>query len=203
MKQHSLDTVNHYMTYVARATMIIPVVVIVTGVALYLMKNIEKARVEDAQSVVSQAAPAPAEVPAKTKTQSIDLKGPTICSFTSPDISTSMKIKDNSILVDIVRPKSSAKYLLNGDCIYTWENASAGSKVCGVGQYLTLFQTLSSAGLVDINTIFSSLETYGFKKENLPSVDVISGLMESCKKGEVVKETFTVPSNIVFKNVQK
>lgn len=193
--------INHYMTYVARATLIIPIMVMVIGVALYLTKNIEKTRVKGVESTISKTVPT--QIPAKAKASGIDLKGPTTCSFTSPDITASMKIKDNSILVNVTQKKDTSQYLLNGDCLYLWENTSAGNKVCGVGQYLAIFHTLSSAGLVDISTVFSSLETYGLKKEGLPSVEVISGLMESCKAGEVAQDTFAVPSNIIFTDVKK
>ena len=133
--------------------------------------------------------------------QTLDLNGPSVCTYKDEKASTTAYIKNKNIYAKQVTSERSTEFLLKGDCVYIWEkDAANGQKICGVSQYLDLFSMLSSTPFFDIKTIIPALlgsKTGVEVPEKLPDLDKV------CKKGEVDEKLFELPTNIQFKLTEK
>jgi len=134
------------------------------------------------------------------KGMSFDLDGPSICDYDSKEASVSAFIKNKHVYANIKTNGKSQEIIINDDCGYLWvTNKTEGQKICGIGTYIGLFATMSSFISPDMISGLIS-ESSGIAKD-LP-VDLIKNISKSCFDGAVDDDTFTVPKDIIFKEVK-
>jgi len=135
-----------------------------------------------------------------TKSASFDLKGPSICDYNSKEASVSAFIKDKHIYANVKTNGKSQEIIVDDDCGYIWvTNKIEGQKICGIGTYIGLYETMSSFISPDMISGLMS-ESSGIAKD-LP-VDLIGNISKSCVDGAVGDDAFTVPKDIIFKEVK-
>ncbi len=131
----------------------------------------------------------------------LDLNGPLSCQGKVDEITYTVAIKNKQILAAIVQNKKQNNFLVSGDCLYQWaEGLYAGQKTCGIGQYLSLFESLNRLGIVNINTIFNYLPKLGLQSKLPVDPNQIQSILSSCKKQPVDDRLFSVPKTVLFKS---
>lgn len=170
---------DEWMSYISKATIVIPIAIVVLASLLILSgdKNQTNTEAPFATPAIVQAKP-----PVK-----FDLNGPLVCSYQTKDLSGKAYVKSKKIYAEIFNKKATNIYLLNGDCLYSWtKNTYTGQKSCG------LSPMISMAGIVGINNLGLSL----------PGGLDLSTIFNSCKKDEAIDSSlFIIPKNITFKEV--
>ena len=177
----------------SRVVIVIPIAVIIIGLIVKFQQNpvVSPQTISILPTVIPSSVPAPTTVPAQ-----IDLTGPWVCQFSSPDATVSAFIKNKQIAAKIQNNKQINNIVINGDCLYYYlQGAYSGEKTCGIGTYLSLFNALP-LNLLDSNMLKSIVP------QGIPFniVSLKKGL-DSCRKEVITDDSvFAVPKNILFKN---
>ena len=180
MENNGLDSVFYIAS---RIIIIVPIAVVI--VALILKFN-------QSPSIKSTPQLIPVIIPSKTPVSSpsakLDLNGPLICHFSSPEATISGYIKNKRIFATISEKNKINYFLVRDDCLYIWEkNIYSGSKKCGMSQYFAILNNLPLNQLAN----FSNLPIKGADIQNL---------INTCKKEQIKDENvFVLPKNVVFK----
>lgn len=189
------------MTAISKATIIIPLVVLMVG-TIFVFKN----KIADQKTLITNqeqvTLPTSISTPKPTSQSEIklDLKGPYVCDYSSPSATISAKIKDKNISVKKADGKTTSNYLLKGDCLYMWDNNISGKIMCGMSQYITMFDTLSGMGIMNIGNILKNLPQIGNAKNlSLQETDV-NELFKTCRKEEIKNSVFEIPKQVTFNN---
>lgn len=133
-----------------------------------------------------------------------NLQGPLICSYKDNKENLDLKayIKNKQIYVETPHQGEQERILIAGDCLYNWDEGEAtGTKMCGVSQYMSLFESLAKLGLVDPTTLLralSEMRPSGFQ-EAPSEMKTIQNLNQICIKGEIKDSIFEIPINVQFK----
>lgn len=138
---------------------------------------------------------------ASSSTMKFNLNGPYYCSFTDNTSSAAISIKNRKMAGHYTQNNVTTNLIISGDCGYTWvQGKTEGDKMCNIGQYLSMADTLSSLNLLDFQTAFSVLP----QKQIGTSInkESLSELARTCKKQEVSDEIFTIPKNISFTDMK-
>lgn len=179
---------DQFFHYASRVIIIIPVITVVIVLILrFNNQDIKKQTISE--KILPSVKPA-----VQTKSSiKIDLQGPFICLFTTEEATISAYIKDKKISAQTIDKNGTKNYLLNGDCLYTWNlNGFSGEKKCGLSQYINTFEALSSIGI----TNFDSLTKFIPATQEAAVINLIS----SCKKEEIKNEDiFELPKYVLFK----
>ena len=136
----------------------------------------------------------------------MDLNKDVICSFFDKEASISAYKKENNIFVKNKTRKETNNYLINGDCLYKWkEGSSMGQKTCGIGQYVSIAQTLYSTGLIDINTLINYIpKDVAVASQSAIPLAKIKQVIQSCVNKKVEeKNMFNVPKEVGFNEGEK
>lgn len=184
MKDSSLDT----LSYISKATIVIPLLLLIIGIISIGYRKIKTARQDNPSK--TQVSPSP------VKTATIDLTGPLVCTLKIPkdqtgkeDLDIKASVKDKKIYAEVIK-KNEIDYLLyRNDCLYMWENTGIqGVKFCQVSNFLTLFNVYKSLG----------------NKLPVGEVEKIvheGNLNKYCKREEVKDiKIFEIPKNIRFQS---
>lgn len=126
----------------------------------------------------------------------LDVKNDFICSFFDKESSVSAFKKENNILIRNKNAKETNNYLVNGDCLFQWkEGSSTGKKTCGIGQYVSIAQTLYSTGLIDIDTLMNYIpKNISVASQSAIPLAKIKQVFQSCVNKEVKeKRLFEIP----------
>lgn len=179
---------DQFFHYASRAIIIIPIITVV--IALILKFNNQDIK----KQTVSEKILPPTIPTIQTRSSTkIDLQGPFTCLFTTEEATISAYIQDKKIFAQNIDENGTKNYLINGDCLYTWNlNGFSGEKKCGLSQYINTFEVLSSIGISNLDSILS-----------IPATQeaAIKNLISSCKKEEIKnKDVFIIPNNILFKS---
>lgn len=178
------------MTAISKATIIIPLVVLMVGTG-FAFKN----KMVPKQNSSVESSP----IKASSHSIKIDLKGPLVCDYSSASVAISASIKDKKILIKKTDKNLVYNYLVNGDCLYSWSNNVSGQKTCGLGQYMSTFETLSNMGLMDFNNVLGGLSQFEATKNLVSQKADIEGLVKTCRKEEISDSIFDIPVKISFK----
>lgn len=127
-----------------------------------------------------------------SSTAQLNLQGPFVCQYSTPQASMSGYIKANKILGQVKSLLQTKNILLNGDCLYLWDTTStAGQKICGLTQYLSLLNYIPLSSFLGNSQLLSKLPA---------QFNEIPKLLGSCKHEEIQDEKiFLIPANVVFK----
>ncbi len=186
------------MIHVARATIIIPIFVILVSLFFFSQSKLQAFQAKKALLAKPTSIPVSPTTSAK-ETMKINLSGPLSCSYTDSTSMVSARLKNKNLLVARTEQMKLTNYLVNGDCLYTWGGENQpGKKMCGIGQYVSILDTLSNFGLLDVSSIMGNLSQFGLKSDTLPSEDVIASVLKNCKKESIGDSVFTIPSTIQF-----
>jgi hypothetical protein len=140
--------------------------------------------------------PTPSKMIANQK--SLDLVGPYHCSYAQGELKTEVFIKNRQVFSSM-QDKKTSYFMLKGDCIYNWEITSTkGSKVCGMSQYLSMYEMMASMNLVKIQDIIDPLLKNSHQGESGQLDFLIPELTNNCKKEEVNDALFTLPTTVQF-----
>lgn len=162
---------DDFFSYGSKAVIIVPIFILI--VSLFLKFN--QTEVQTPNLGVS------------TNTKSsfkFDLNGPIVCE--------NLYINDKKVLLK----NKKTNYLLNGDCLYTWEtNALIGQKKCRLSNYIGMAETYLSFMSID------ELINNNLIKDNIKNKDIdLAKVIKSCKREEIRdKNIFQVPTKISFK----
>ena len=177
----------------SRFVIVIPVAAVIIGLIMKFQQNpvVSPQAITVTPTVAVSPSPVPTAVPVQ-----IDLTGPWVCQSSSPGATVSAFIKNKQITAKIQNNKQINNIVVNGDCLYYYlQGAYSGEKICGIGQYLNLFNVLP-LNLLDDNML-KSLVPQGLQF----NIDSLKKGLDSCRK-EVIPDdsVFAVPKNILFKN---
>ncbi len=191
--------IDQFFHLVSRYIIFIPILVI--GVALFL-KFDQPSKIQSLQQTTTPTI-LPTAVPTSQPNTSInlDLNGPLSCQGKVDEITYTVAIKNKQILAAIVQNKKQNNFLISGDCLYQWEEGLyVGQKTCGLGQYLSLFESLNSLGIVNANIILDYLPKLGLQSKLPFDPNQIHTILSSCKKQPVDDRLFSIPKTVLFKS---
>lgn len=165
----------NFFSNVSKAVLIIPIFILV--ISLFFKFSSPKNLITDNSST-------PTIVPTIKAEFKFDLKGPIVCD--------NLFVKNKKILYK----NKQINYLLNGDCLYTWETGKTnGEKKCSLSSYVSLAETYLDFMSVD-DLINNDLIKDKIKNKDIDLAQVIG----SCKRTNIKdKNIFQVPSKILFK----
>lgn len=195
------------MHALSRAVIIAPIVIIVIAFVLFIDRKVNSLYAGSAKVKESISSTPPEKNPiaelfsgkSSSTSAQLNLKGPTVCSYKTTSLSISAWIKDKNVLAQWSEKNKNNSYLLKGDCLYTWENSTSGTKYCGISQYVSLFESFSSFGLSNITSLVGSLPKFSGNKSLPVSESVIQDALKTCKKQDFELKVFTIPKSVIFK----
>ena len=125
----------------------------------------------------------------------LDYNLPILCDYRTKESSISAVVDANSVAATLASNKDVQKYIVQGDCLYSWNNnESKGTKKCGVGSYLTIGRQLLSSDVGSISSLVSMFPQSG----KTPTID-FQAVFESCKNVKEIKsEVFILPKGVRF-----
>ena len=173
---NNTNYLDNFFSFVSKAVIIIPIIILVS--ILFLKFSTSKKNPSLSNLVVPTVSPA-----AKKDSFKFDLQGPIMCD--------NLFIKNKKILLK----NRLINYLLNGDCLYIWEEGKGkGEKKCGLSVYMGLAENYLRFLNVDDITNNNLVNNY-IKDKN---IDLIS-IVKSCKRQEIkANSIFEVPTKILF-----
>lgn len=149
----------------------------------------------DQMAATPTGTPGAVRMSAPSSSASFNLNGPLSCGGETGEGTVSALIRDHNIIATVSAKPAAHIYLLNGDCIYSWENkAKTGTKVCGVGSLLTLADTFLSGGLGSADTLLSGMGV----SDAAGKMGEAKSIMKSCSKAVIDPAAFKVPSGVRF-----
>lgn|GEM_PF-5369230 len=129
------------------------------------------------------------------KNEGFNLEKSQMCTYTGDDIDVEVQIKDKQIFAQVNQNNQESYVLLKQDCIYQWlDEESKGTKICNIGQYVSMFEMFSS--LLSPSSMLSSIP--GLDSTLPISTDALSGIYDSCKESDVDEALFEIPPSISF-----
>lgn len=129
--------------------------------------------------------------------QRLNLQGPYSCAYNAEDVSMKAFIQDRKIYAKIVNTEKTTQFLLIGDCLYTWEmKEQTGTKMCGLGQYISLFESFSSMPFLSSDMIVSMIS--GFQSSAKLDAGAVNGMLNSCVKNTIDPILFELPKTVHF-----
>lgn len=185
----------------SKIVIIIPLVVLALAVFFQLQQKVSVLNKKTAVSSTLPTSILPSLSPTPVNVK-INLKGPFICNYQDKESSVSAQIKNGNAYIQLMRDHGE-NILLNGDCVYKWEpNRTTGDKMCGISNYLFLYETMSAVGgEMDIGSLLGLLQLSDKKDETL-NAEYIQKVVNTCKKQEVKDSIFTIPSRVSFKETK-
>lgn len=192
------------MYTVSRYIIFVPVVIFI--LALYIHYSSPKQSSINSTTIPSVQPKQNGLDTVKTKSASsnnkLDLKGPYKCQYKTNDMDISAYILNRKVYVELTQNKKTDYILLNGDCGYKWvKGENKGEKMCGVGTYVSMIESFSSMPFFNINSMFSMVGQFSPSMNLEPAQ--LAQVAESCKKETVEDMVFTIPTTIIFSDIQK
>jgi len=174
------ESLHTFFSYVSKVVLIIPIFIVVAS--LFLKFNQPKTSTNLSNDLYKgQSRLTPTII--KNNSIKFDLKGPIVC--------------DNLFILNkkILFKNKTTNYLLNGDCLYTWErNKTEGSKKCQMTNYLNMAENF--LGFMSIDDLINN----NLVKDKIKNKDIdLAGVIKSCKREEIKDKTvFEIPKKIIF-----
>lgn len=156
--------------YVSRATIIAPLIILVLGLFVFVTQKKQS----------PTTSPTPTKTPKLKTLSDIDLTGPMKCNFSYKDSSVSAQIKNKKVYAEVIdKNEGTTYYLLNEDCLYSWDKIKpGGKKTCGISTLLSFSGLLG--GMKNIPILQNDRE--------------LDRILRSCKKEGVDNEKiFEIP----------
>ncbi len=124
----------------------------------------------------------------------IDLVGPWYCQADG----FTLWIKNHQIY----SVRRNEHYLLQGDCLYIWQNQVSGEKTCGLSIYISLFADLLQTGLFNQGLLETVLSDWSAEENTSSESAMLKKVISSCQKTAVNDGWFIIPKTVIFKESQ-
>ena len=199
------------MHNIAKATIVVPVIIILIAVVLRFASTSYQSTVSDSTTIsLSATLPtaSPTSAPAYNKsalprasTVKLNLKGPLACTYTDTDSDFKLFIQDRNVYAKFKSKEAINYVLVKGDCGYKWsDKEKEGIKMCNIGQYLSMVETFTSLPFFSPDLLLSFIPAFqGVNPEQSgASNNAISQLMSNCMKQSVNASLFDVPNTVQF-----
>ena len=83
--------------------------------------------------------------PQESTSASFDIVKSRTCTFQNGEVDAQVYISKGRVSANVLRDGETDRFIVSDDCVYTWKTGEyVGKRICGIGQYLNLFQTYSS-----------------------------------------------------------
>ncbi|MEN9327480.1 MAG: hypothetical protein RI947_288 [Candidatus Parcubacteria bacterium] len=192
------SSTHSFFETVSKVVIIIPVVIILIA----LVTQINKPSISSQSKKNTSAAIIPTDMPAaETKGMPLNLEGPTHCVAQNEQLSVSAYVKNKNIYAEVTKPSTIQNYLVNGDCLYQWEQKKfIGKKSCGMSQYIGLAETMAKFNMLTTDTlvkVIASLPTDDKTKSTVKTD--YSNLKPVCENTEIKDSVFAIPGTVKFK----
>ncbi|MEK7597908.1 MAG: hypothetical protein AAB441_04660 [Patescibacteria group bacterium] len=180
-KKINTDNLDSFFSFVSKAVIVIPIFILI--ISLFLkFGQLKKSTTSSNDIYEGRSRPTPTIV-AKNNSFKFDLKGPIICD--------NLFIQNKKISFKNKR----INYLLNGDCLYTWETGKFnGEKKCGLSSYVNLAETY--LGFMSVDDLINN----NIVKDKIKNKDIdLAKVIGSCKREKIKDKTiFEIPNRIIF-----
>ncbi len=132
----------------------------------------------------------------------LNLDGPLVCNYSNSDVVLDAFVKEKKIAFKLEENLKIKNFLYRDDCLYIWDNGNfSGEKICGLGKYVQIADSLMATKLLDFNGILGNLAHFGNLSKSVGSTENLKNLADSCKREEIKNESvFNIPKNVLFKN---
>lgn len=192
-----LDNFFHAFSKVA---ILIPIVVVI--LILVVRLGFRSSTVTSKAPVEKVVSPTLEQVSSSSSDLKLNITGESVCNVSYADKTAKVYIKNKKVSV-ILNEKIKKHFILNGDCLYRFDDGTySGEKTCGlktlvdmVGLFPLDFETLLQ--IVPKNTKISGFDTAALSKLDLKAIK------KSCQEVPVSESNFVVPTSILFKNIAK
>ena len=135
--------------------------------------------------------------PQKSDPVSFDIVKPRICEYAHEGLTAKVYIQNSKVSATITQKDGIQNVILINDCAHIWkEGESSGQQICGISQYLGLFQTYSS--FLSPSMIISMIPGLGGMGAR-GSGDMLSNVLNSCVEGPVNEDEFVLQTGVTFK----
>lgn len=194
-KQKIIYFFDSFFTQFSKIVVILPIIILILGIWIkYSSSNKKNPSMIDFFPSPTRVKISPS-LPQKSSREKFNLTGPLICQYQTKESSTSAFIKNKKILIKTRTKNEIKNFLISDDCLYLWqEKKYNGERLCGIGGYLNLVQSLPFFNFSDF------LKGNEFNNQFGKSFD-FNNLLNSCQKKEIEEELFLIPKNIIFKNI--
>lgn len=195
----SEERIHKVFWYISRATIIIPLVVIVLTFIIKVDQVKQSRRTKRTQANAASQTPTPTPQQDNSAV-SIDLSISQICTFDTESGSSGMiSISPEAVAATIHRNTNDKAETRRGlyvdDCAYTWlEGELKGVKKCGIGKMVQVMRTMSAMGLLDVRSI---LETLG-KVDEVQEAEIEKPTAFACTPQEIAPEVFAKDPTVRF-----
>lgn len=196
------DFLHNFFYAVSRVVLILPFVIIFSALAIRYQVFNSSSEIKKDNRILSKKMQKTDTFTAtlnSEKKKGLDIKNDFICSFFDKESSISASKKENNIFIKNKSTKETSNYLVNGDCLFQWkERTNSGKKTCGIGQYITIAQTLYSTGLIDIDTLMNYMpKDVSVASQSAIPLSKIKQVIQSCvNRGVKEKNIFDVPNRV-------
>ncbi len=184
----------------SKLTIIIPLVVIVVALLIKFNNKTSNNSPTNNQSLIKLS---PTTKPNQANSLKIDLIGPWQCNFNLNGSSISAVIKNKNIFVQKENNNIIDYYSFNNDCLYYWQAQKySGDKHCGLSPIVSIIEAMTSfGGGLDLKILTDNLSQIGVDNSTVNHLKNID-LNKSCQKKEPPLNSFVIPTNILFKNIE-
>lgn len=194
------DPLYEIFHFFSRILIFIPIGILIAGIMIRLNQT-NKLIISSNESKKAVITQNPSTV-AVTPNVQLNLQGPFVCQFSTPDATVSAYIKNKNVSAHIQMKTEISRLLLSNDCVYIWKpTESVGQKICGLSPYISLLGTLPINGLLSGGISSGMMANLNIMPISVPikAADIAS-LINSCKKQDVQDmSVFTMPKNVTFK----
>ncbi len=196
-----MDKEQNRLELVSRFVIFLPIVVVLLAFVANSSSNKKQSLAEQITPTIVTQQSTVNKKAAVSKKIELNLNGPYHCVYKDNSIDADISIKNKNLYATYKSKDVTTTIVVKGDCAYMWKQGSVtGEKMCGIGQYISMFEMLSSWNIMS----FDSLSSMIGEAQPGMSIDssVMSNIADSCKKQEVVDSIFTVPTSIVFTDMK-
>lgn len=200
MKDEQTPKQSDTIHVVSKLTIAVPLVIMVLALLISINSRsqsmIKKTSIQPTLKVESQTS----QTASAASTISFDLKGPLNCEYKSSTQDIRVAVKDTKVATTIIENKQQRHIIRSGDCVYLWNHGElTGQKICGVEQYASMFQMVSSLPFFKPEMLASMLNQFNTQPgasiaAQLPFAEVL----KKCKKSAVNEGVFDIPTAVNF-----
>lgn len=200
MEQDNFYEIFHILS---RVIIVISILTLVVGLIMRFSQTVPKIQssvmIQKPTSIIPMKQSDSVKI--SSSAAALNLKGPFVCDFSSPEVKINAYVKDNNAYGQIKEQSKVSFILLKDDCVYFWNTTSfKGKKLCGLSPYISMIGQLPLANLLGNSQITSLLGSLGKNQAALPiNMEKIPSILNSCKKEEIKdKRLFSLPANVLF-----
>lgn len=196
-----MDHEQKRLELVSRFVIFLPIIVVLLAFVANTSSNKKLSLAEQiTPTIVSQQSIVNKKTVGSKKIE-LNLNGPYHCVYKDNTVDADISIKNKNLYATYKSKDITSTIVVKGDCAYMWKQGTVtGEKMCGIGQYISMFEMLSSWNIMS----FDSLSSMIGEAQPGMTIDssVMSNIADSCKKQEIADTIFVVPTSITFTDMK-